>query len=145
MPVWVITLLTDYFCWMKLISPSRKCNDWSITCYFCEPLNILCELFWFVDILSFSRLKIIVKRPFFTNVAPYEVFALSLHAHSAAVCRFAIAYRQRRLVHAVIMQTLHTEQHLWRKGVLRWLWASKMINNDKFVIAVVALRATSMR
>ena len=54
-------------------------------------LSILWELFCFVGRLSVLRLKITVKRPFFTNVAPYEVFALSLHASSAAVCRFAIA------------------------------------------------------
>ena len=33
----------------------------------------------------------VVKRHFFTNVAPYEVFALSLHASSAAGCKFAVA------------------------------------------------------
>jgi len=56
---------------------------------FGEQLSILCEFFWFVG--GFSRLKIVVKRPFFTNVAPYEVYALSLHAPSAAVCRVVTA------------------------------------------------------
>jgi len=54
------------------------------TFHFCELLSILCELFRFV--YGLWGLKITVK-----NVAPYEVFALSLHASIAAVCRFAIA------------------------------------------------------
>jgi len=57
---------------------------------FGEQLSILCELFMSM-VGEFSRLKIVVKRPFFTNVAPYAVYALSLHAPSAAVCRVVTA------------------------------------------------------